>query len=32
VAPCAVFLASDGASSITGETIFVDNGYHIMGM
>lgn len=32
VAPCAVFLASDGASSITGETIFVDNGYHMMGM
>jgi enoyl-[acyl-carrier protein] reductase I len=32
VAPAAVFLASDGASAITGETIFVDNGYHAMGM
>ena len=27
-----VFLASDGASAITGETVFVDNGYHAMGM
>ena len=32
VAPLAAFLASDGASSITAETIFVDNGYHAMGM
>jgi enoyl-[acyl-carrier protein] reductase I len=32
VASLAVFLASDGASAITGETIFVDNGYHAMGM
>ena len=32
VAPLAVFLASDGAGSITGETVFVDNGYHAMGM
>jgi enoyl-[acyl-carrier protein] reductase I len=32
VAPMAVFLASDGAGSITGETVFVDNGYHAMGM
>jgi len=32
VAPLAVFLASDGAASITAETIFVDNGYHAMGM
>ena len=32
VAPAAVFLASDGASAISGETLFVDNGYHIMGM
>jgi len=32
VAGAAVFLASDGAGAITGETIFVDNGYHAMGM
>ncbi len=32
VAQLAVFLASDGSSAITGETIFVDNGYHMMGM
>lgn len=32
VAGVAVFLASDAASSITAETIFVDNGYHAMGM
>jgi enoyl-[acyl-carrier protein] reductase I len=32
VAPAAVFLASDAASAITGETLFVDNGYNIMGM
>jgi enoyl-[acyl-carrier protein] reductase I len=32
VAPVAVFLASDGSSSVTGETIFVDNGYHMVGM
>lgn len=32
VASTAVFLASDGASAITGETIFVDNGYNVMGM
>ena len=32
VAGTAVFLASDGATAITGETIFVDNGYHAMGM
>ena len=32
VTATAVFLASDGASAITGETIFVDNGYHAMGM
>lgn len=32
VANLAVFLASDGARSITAETIFVDNGYHAMGM
>ncbi len=27
----AVFLASDGASGITGQTLFVDGGYEIMG-
>jgi enoyl-[acyl-carrier protein] reductase I len=27
-----VFLASDGAASITGQTIYVDSGYSIMGM
>ena len=32
VAKVAVFLASDAASAITAETIFVDNGYHAMGM
>ena len=32
VAPLAVFLASDMSAAITGETIFVDNGYHVMGM
>jgi enoyl-[acyl-carrier protein] reductase I len=32
VANVAVFLASDAATSITAETIFVDNGYHAMGM
>ena len=32
VASAAVFLAGDGASAITGETLFVDNGYHAMGM
>jgi enoyl-[acyl-carrier protein] reductase I len=32
VAGVAVFLASDAAASISAETIFVDNGYHAMGM
>ena len=32
VASVAVFLASDGSAAVTGETIFVDNGYHAMGM
>ena len=27
-----VFLASDGAAAITGQTIYVDSGYQIMGM
>jgi enoyl-[acyl-carrier protein] reductase I len=31
VGKTALFLASDGASGITGETIFVDCGYNIMG-
>jgi enoyl-[acyl-carrier protein] reductase I len=32
VADTAVFLASDMGRGITGSTIFVDGGYHIMGM
>ena len=32
VAPLSVFLASDMSAAITGETIFVDNGFHAMGM
>jgi enoyl-[acyl-carrier protein] reductase I len=28
----AAFLAADGGRLITGETIYVDSGYHIMGM
>jgi enoyl-[acyl-carrier protein] reductase I len=28
----AAFLASDASSAITGETIYVDAGYHILGM
>jgi enoyl-[acyl-carrier protein] reductase I len=28
----AVFLASDGSSGITGQVIYVDCGYNIMGM
>jgi enoyl-[acyl-carrier protein] reductase I len=31
VASTAVFLASDGGSGITGETIYVDCGYNVMG-
>ena len=31
VASTAVFLASEGATGITGETIYVDCGYNIMG-
>ena len=27
-----VFLASDGAAAITGQTIYVDCGYQIMGI
>jgi len=27
-----VFLASDGAAAITGQVIYVDSGYQIMGM
>ena len=32
VGSVAVFLAADASSAITGETLFVDNGYHVMGM
>lgn len=32
VADTAVFLASDLSSAISGETIFVDNGFHAIGM
>lgn len=32
VGEAAAFLCSDGASGITGETLFVDAGYNIMGM
>lgn len=32
VATTALFLASDASASITGQTIFVDNGYSVMGM
>jgi enoyl-[acyl-carrier protein] reductase I len=32
VAGTALFLASDASASITGQTLFVDNGYSIMGM
>jgi len=31
VGQTALFLASDGGSGITGETIYVDCGYNIMG-
>ena len=27
-----VFLASDGAASITGQVLYVDGGYQIIGM
>ncbi|MGI8476380.1 MAG: enoyl-ACP reductase FabI [Thermomicrobiales bacterium] len=32
VAGLAVFLASDLSAAVTGDTIYVDNGYHMMGM
>jgi enoyl-[acyl-carrier protein] reductase I len=32
VGAVAAFLASDGAAAITGETIFVDGGFHAVGM
>lgn len=32
IAGLAVFLASDLSRAVTGETIFVDNGYHMMGV
>ena len=31
VGAAAVFLASDAARNITGETLHVDAGYHVMG-
>ena len=31
-APPALFLASDGAAAITGQVLYVDCGYQIMGM
>jgi enoyl-[acyl-carrier protein] reductase I len=27
-----VFLASDGAAAITGQVVYVDGGYQVMGM
>jgi enoyl-[acyl-carrier protein] reductase I len=32
VGAAAAFLASDGASGITGDILYVDNGYNIMGL
>ena len=32
VGAAAVYLASDGAAAITGETLYVDSGYHMIGM
>jgi len=32
VAQAAVFLLSDGASGITGQTLYVDAGFNIMGI
>ena len=32
VGEMAAFLLSDRSSAITGETIYVDSGYHIMGL
>jgi enoyl-[acyl-carrier protein] reductase I len=32
VGDTASFLASDGASGITGQTLYVDSGYNIIGM
>jgi enoyl-[acyl-carrier protein] reductase I len=32
VGGAAVYLLSDLSSSTTGETIFVDGGYHVLGM
>ncbi len=32
VADCAVFLASDLGRGVTGDVLFVDAGFHIMGL
>lgn len=32
VAQTAVFLSSDGGAGITGEVLYVDSGYHVMGL
>jgi enoyl-[acyl-carrier protein] reductase I len=31
IGPCAAFLASDGAKQLTGLTVHIDGGYHIVG-
>jgi enoyl-[acyl-carrier protein] reductase I len=32
VGPAAEYLLGDGASNVTGTTLYVDSGYHAMGM
>jgi enoyl-[acyl-carrier protein] reductase I len=31
IGPCAAFLASDAARQLTGLTLYIDGGYHIVG-